>query len=455
MEIDLMITNARIHTRDDKKTIINPGEIAIDQGRFLAVAEIGDLKQQYSPRRTWDAGGKVILPGFINSHNHLFQVCLRGLGRDLRLVEWVTRSVSPAIGYYDQETIYWSAMAGCVEAIRSGTTTMLDYMYAVVKPMLCDAVVQAMVDTGIRGILGRGISDLPEMPWGDRSKIYAPMETNLADIQRLMDKYRQHQRIKIALAPSVIWNMTPDGLKSCAEFARKNSLLVTMHSLETDDDDEFAINRHGKALLPLLDDIGFLDSNFLLVHGVHIREADIKLLKRHRVKISHNPVSNMILASGVAPIPQLRSAGIKVSLATDGAASNDSQSMIEVMKHTALLHKVHNLDPTMVSAQDVVQMATSEGSEALLMEKEIGSLEVGKWADLVVFDMDKPNTQPCHDDIAALVYSGSSVNVHSVMVEGKFILEGGSFTSVNEVEVIKQVAEHTRRLIARSKAAHK
>jgi 5-methylthioadenosine/S-adenosylhomocysteine deaminase len=451
MEIDLLITNARIHTRNPENLIIDPGEITIDQGKILEVAPQHQLKQKYSPKRLWDASGKVILPGFINSHNHLFQVCLRGLGRDLHLIDWVNQGVRPALPYYDQETLYWAAMNGCVEAIRSGTTTMLDYMYAIIKPELCDPVIQAMIDTGIRGILGRGICDFSEMPWGEKSKIYEPIDVSLGDIERLMNKYGQNKRIKIALAPSVIWNMTAEGLKACADFAHRNSLLVSMHSLETVDDDEYAIKKYGKPLLPLLQEIGFLNSNFLLVHGVHIQAKDIEMLKRHNVKISHNPVSNMILASGVAPIPALRSAGIKVSLATDGAASNDSQSMIEVMKTTALLHKVHNLNAALVSAQEVMQMATSEGAEALKMEKEIGSLEAGKCADFVVFDMFKPNTQPCHDDIAALVYSGSGVNVHSVVIDGKFVFENGSFISVNEEEVLKQVANHTCQLLERSK----
>lgn len=448
--IDLLITNARILTLDEADRRYEPGALAILQGRIAALGPAEELRERFVAKSTWDAGGKVILPGLVNTHTHLFQTFMRGLGKDKPLVEWLTHSVRLVMPFLDEEACYLAAMTGCLEAVRSGTTTLLDYMYANLRPDFSDAVAQAFEDLGVRGVLGRGMSDTPEMPWGSRTLTYEPVENALSEMERLRQKYEGHPLIRVCAAPGAVWNMTREGLTAVATYSREYDLPVTMHVLESPIDDEYCQSHYARRTFALLDEIGMLSPKFIAVHGVHLQEEDLRLMRQHGVKFSHNPVSNMILGSGIAPLPEIVASGIPAGLGTDGAASNDSQNMLEVMKITAILHKASRLDASLIPAGQALLMATRIGAEVISLCDQIGSLQAGKCADLVVIDLEQPNTTPSFDPVASLVYSGNPSNIDSVMVHGRFILEHGQIVTQAEPEVLRRAACKARQLLEQS-----
>lgn len=444
---DLLIRNAKIWNAEGQSGSLSEVSVAIGNGRILEVGKPQSLETSYPAAKTWDAKGKLLLPGLLNTHCHLFQTFMRGLGKDLPFMDWMNSSVRLLMPMMDDEAVYLAAMVGCLEAIRTGTTTLVDFMYANVKPKLSDAVLRAFDDCGIRGMLARGFTDIDRFPGSPTPPAsWQRVEDTLADIERLRALYKGHPRIGFMLAPSVIWAMTREGLAETARYAKANDLVLTMHLLETADDDQFSLERYGKRTTRVLEEIGVLDAHFLAVHTVRLQEEDIRLFEQYRTKISHNPVANMILGSGAAPICELARRGIEISLGTDGAASNDSQNMIEVMKSAALLQKVHYRDTAALSARQVFSMATNQGAATIKMGDQIGALSPGMRADILVVDLEKPNTTPCYDPIASLVYSGSERNISSVFVEGSLVLEDGVFTRVDEGEIVRRAQKKAQDL---------
>lgn len=444
---DLLITNAKILDNVEHESLISDAAVAIQDGKILQIGKTQHLTEQYSAERSWDAGNKLLLPGFINTHCHLFQVFMRGLGKDLPFLDWMNQSVRVYMPLLDEEAVYLAAMMGCLEAIRSGTTTLVDFMYANVKPGMAGAVLKAFDDCGIRGFLAYGITDVAYLPGSTvPASTYDTVGNRIAQLEQMKADYKSNPRIQFMFAPSVMWGMTRDGLAELAQYAKSQKVSVTMHLLETGDDDEYSLSNYGLRTLPLLEKVGILDTDFLAVHTIQLEVEDLELLKRYNSTVSHNPVANMILGNGVAPIPELYKAGIKIGMGTDGAASNDSQNMIEIMKSAALLQKVHHRDPTALTARQVFSMATSDGAAAIFMEDQIGSLEPGKQADILVIDLDHPNTTPCYDPISSLVYSGTERNIDSVFVEGQLIFEGGKFTSIDEADLINRTQEKAQSL---------
>lgn len=444
---DLLITNARILSEEDQTLSEMDVSIAIQGGRILEIGEQKNLAGIYDARQTWDAKGKLLLPGLVNTHCHLFQTFMRSLGKELTFMDWVHRSVRLFMPLLDDEAIYLAAMIGCLEAIRTGTTTLVDYMYANVKPRNADAVLRAFDDCGIRGVLALGLTDVKQLPGSPvPSTTYSTVEDSLLDIERMKSDYVDHPRVSFMLAPSVIWGMTRDGLADAARYAKANNMVLTMHLLETADDDRFSQENYGKRTTRMLEDIGVLDANFLAVHAVRLIEEDFDLFERYHTSVSHNPVANMILGSGVAPVCELTRRGIPVGLGTDGAASNDSQNMIEVMKSAVLLQKVHHHDPNVITARQVFRMATSEGAETIKMGDQIGTLSPGKRADIIVVDLDLPNTTPWYEPVTSLVYSGSERNVSAVFIEGQLVLEAGKTTRVDEADLIRRAQQKAQEL---------
>jgi len=441
-KVDLIIENAKILDKSNSGSSSQNVSLVIDSGKILKIGDQDTLKTKYESNQVWDAGGKLLVPGFINTHCHLFQTFMRGLGKDLPFIQWMTNSVRLMMPNMDEESIYLSAMVGCMESIRSGVTTLVDFMYAHVKPHYADHVLRAFDDCGIRGVLARGMTDVDRLPGSPaRPASFATAEQSLAEIDRTRKIYENHPRISFALAPSVIWGMTYNGLKDIADYASKNKMLVTMHILETVDDDQYSQEKYGKSTMRTLEDIGILSTDFLGVHAIRLSDDDIGLFKQYNSRISYNPVANMILGSGVAPIVELSKQGIQISLGTDGAASNDSQNLIEVMKTGALLQKVYNRDSAALSAREIFSMATEQGAACINMQDKIGSLIEGKQADILAIDLQKPNTTPCYDPIASLVYSGNSENIASVFVEGELIYNQGKFTKINETDILAR-AQH-------------
>jgi 5-methylthioadenosine/S-adenosylhomocysteine deaminase len=451
--VDLLITNAKIIKEEAEKASMVSASVAVQTGRILEIQEgNSSLTELYHPSQTWDAHGKLLVPGFINTHCHLFQTFMRGLGKDLPFMDWMNRSVRLIMPNLDDEAVYLAAMMGCLEAIRTGTTTLIDFMYANVKPHLGDAVLRAFDDCGIRGVLACGMTDVEMLPGSSiPAASFSTVANSIIDLERMRADYGDHPRIGFMLAPSVIWGMTRDGLAEAARYAKSQDMVLTMHLLETADDDRFSQEMYGKRTTQVLEESGVLDANFLAVHTVRLQDEDIDLFEKYQARVSHNPVANMILGSGVAPVRTLTQRGIQIGLGTDGAASNDSQNMIEVMKAAVLLQKVHHCDPIALSARQVFSMATDEGAATVKMEDQIGSLTPGKRADILAVDLSLPNTTPCFDPIASIVYSASERNIRDVFIEGQLVLEGGQMTRVDEGDLARRAQQKAEELYRYSK----
>ncbi len=452
-EVDLIIKNARILNKNNDDGYTQDAMVIIHEGKILKIAGKQDPITNFSTGKIWDADGKLLLPGFINTHCHLFQTFMRGLGKDLTFIKWMNNSVRLLMPNMDEEAIYLAAMVGCMESIRSGVTTLVDFMYAHVKPHYADYVLKAFDDCGIRGVLARGMTDVDRLPGSSvRPASAAPASQSLLEVDRSRAMYAHHPRISFMLAPSVIWGMTDQGLKEIAAYARENNMIVTMHILETIDDDQYSLEKYGKSTMRVLEDVGILDTDFLGVHAIRLSEDDISLFKKYQTRISYNPLANMILGSGVAPIVELSKQGIPISLGTDGAASNDSQNLFEVMKTGALLQKVQNHDSAALSAWEIFSMATDQGAGCINMGDEVGSLVEGKKADLIAIDLNRSNTTPCYDPIASLVYSGNSENVTTVMVDGEIIFDQGRMTKIDEKDILIRAQQKAEELYRYSTA---
>lgn len=448
-KIDTIIKNAYLITMNEKREILPNACIAVEGDKILAVGTDAILTQ-YQADNTIDAAGQYVFPGFISTHSHLFQTMLKGLGRDKFLIDWLNSSVRVALHNYDEETVYYAALTGCMEAIRSGTTTILDYMYAHPIRGLDDCVTQAFEDIGIRGMLGRSYSTVGSFPKEIACPVVETEQDFFDDVRRLEQKYRGHSRIDVCMAPGIIWDHTDDGFREMRRTANELNMPITMHLVETLDDDAFSQKMYQEDTIPHLERMGILGPDFIAVHCVYMKDEDLDTFKKYDVKVSHNPNSNMVLASGVPRIPEMLNKGITVSLACDGSASNDTQNILEVIKAASLMQKVYHRDPSLMPASTVVELATLGGARAMGKERSIGSIEPGKKADLVIFDPLSPFSAPVHDPVSALVYSSSPSSIKTVMIDGKVVLKDGGMTTIDEEKVIRKAQRLAMRLVEKS-----
>ena len=455
VNVDLMITGATVITINPEREILYDASIAIDKDRIAAIETDPSVVSTWVPRKVIDAKDKVVFPGLVNTHNHLFQVLLKGLGDDLGKQDWVQKMTAPSSAHLTEEDCYAAAMLGSVEGLMTGTTTVIDYMYPHPKPFLSDAVIRAFKETGIRGILARSYLNTG-IENGLPPEIIQPVDVAMADCERLIDTYHNSEngRIKVWISPGTVWGQTREGILRGKEMADRYNTGMTMHVSETPWELECSQRMFGSRDLPMLDSLGVLGPNFLAVHCVYLNEHEIRILKLRDVRVAHATIANMYLSAGEAPVPEMLMAGITVGLGTDGAASNNNLNMVQMLKFTALFHKVMRHDPTVITAEKVLEMATIDGARALNLDKEVGSIEVGKKADLILVDFNSPDTTPNHHPVSSLVYSACGSEVKTVLVDGKVVVEDGKLLTVDEGRVLKEVTERAKSLAKRAGTDH-
>jgi 5-methylthioadenosine/S-adenosylhomocysteine deaminase len=432
----------------DQDTKILTGHALIIKGSEIKAIEPNEtIFEKYDSKKVIDGEDQFVFPGFINTHTHLFQNNLKGLGRDQLLFEWLDNSVRRAIPEIRFNDVYLAATAGCIENMRSGVTTVLDYMYAHGSQTgLDDAVVKAFDETGIRGILGRAQTDTRGFPEDVKCAVNETEDMFFADVDRLAKELNGHERITLAIAPGIIWDLTEAGFRKVRQYADKYGIRITMHLDETCDDDEYAKGEYGINAAEVLERNGLLGEDFIGVHLIQLDQKTLDILQKKGVKVSHNPVSNMIMASAVSPIPELMKRGLVISLGTDGAASNDTQNMLEVIKIAAILHKCFHQDAALLPAIEILKMATSEGAKVVGRENEIGSIETGKKADFFLFNPRNIACVPIADPITSLVYSANPTAIDTVVIHGKVVIEKGEIKTLDEDAVICNMQESAYRL---------
>lgn len=448
--IDLLVINATIITMDRERRILKEHGMAVQGDSIIEIGSSADLLKKYDSEKVLDVKGKYIFPGLVNTHNHMFQVLFKGIGKEKALLMWLEEAIQKPYFNITAEDIYLASTVSCIEQIKSGVTTVVDYQYAHGQPNLSDAVCQAMEDIGIRGILARGYTESSGFPKYTGKEIVETEDDFFKDVRRLHEKYKDSPTIDIALAPGIIWVMSEDGFRKCAELANELDTFNTIHTLETEEDNEYSIAEHGMSTIDFYEKTGILSSKFLAVHCAQINAEEIKKLKKYDVKVSYNAISNMLIGYKTLPVKELLEEGIIVGIATDGAASNDNQNMMEVLKVSTLWQKAFYRDPSVIPALKILEMATIDGADAIFKKEEIGSLEVGKKADFFVFNHLKCNTAPLYDPIISIVLSADENNVETSVIGGKVIMENYKIAGIDEEELYEKIQSAAEALWARS-----
>lgn len=450
-QVDLVVRNALIITQDEKRTVIDGGALAVQDGVILALDTVEAIDAQYTGRTVLEAAGRALFPGLLNVHTHLFQAAVKGLGEDMAVEQWVQAVTFPTAQALTARETYLLALVSCLENLRSGATTVVDFMYPLQNPELHAAVIQAMIDSGLRGRYTRTVNDSGESV-GVLPALIAPAEVTLAHAVELQRQYggAGDGRIDIGLAIGVIWGMTEPGLQAVRRTADATGMRITMHVNETPFDNFSSREHFGRDTVPMLAQVGLLGPDFLAVHCVHMNEDDIGCFADHGVPVAYNAVSNMYLGSGIPPILAMAAAGLTIGIATDGSGSNNCQDMLETLKFSALLQKVAARNAGAVLAQQALDWATRGGAAAIGMGGRVGSLEPGKQADFFLLNPFTPKAVPVHDPIATLVYSAGQANVDTVVVAGRVLMEGGEFCHLDEAALLEEAQAAAQQLARRS-----
>jgi len=434
---DLLVAGGTVVTMDRERRVIEDGAVAVRGGRVVAVGRRADLQRRYAAAEVINATGRAVIPGLINGHTHVPMVLFRGLADDLDLNEWLTKYIFPAEAKnVTEEFVRVGTRLGLAEMIRGGTTTYCDMYY------FEDAIAEETARAGVRGLLGETVIDFPvadNKTWAEAMR-YS---------ERFLSKWRGHPLVTPAVAPHAPYTVSEEHLREVRALADRLHSSVIIHVSETRKEVEDISKQKGARPVEYLARIGFLGPRTVAAHTVHINEAEVGLLKRHGVGSVHNPESNMKLASGVAPVPLMLREGLALGLGTDGAASNNDLSMWEAMDAAAKLHKLSSNDPRVVPAEDALALATIRGARALHMERDIGSLEAGKRADLVVVDLDELHQTPRYNIYSHLVYATKAADVRTVVIEGRVVMRDRRLLTLDE-PLVKRQARDFRARIARS-----
>ncbi len=428
MEADLVVKNGTILTFDSEATLLDEGWLSVKDNK---IDGLGKGKPP-AAKHTIDATGKVVMPGLINTHTHASMVLLRGLADDLPLHEWLFNNIFPIENKFARgDFVYWGTKLAAAEMLLSGTTTFNDMYYE--PDMICKAAKEA----GIRAVVSPAALDLPAR--GEPKAI-----TN--GVKKFMEKWAGDGLIVPSTGSHAIYTCSPELLMMLAKLAEEKGTVYHIHLSETEGEVKDSLKKHGKSPVEYLESLGVLSPRVLAAHCVHLSEEDIRILKKHDVKVAHNPESNMKLASGIAPIADLTRLGVCVSIGTDSAASNNNLNMFEALRLASFLQKISTKEPTVIPAKQALDMATIEGARALGLEGKIGSLETGKLADIIIIDLSVPNMQPLYNIYSQLAYSATGSEVETVIVNGKVVVRYGKVVSFDLGETVEKVREIAERI---------
>lgn len=408
------------------------GNLAIDGNRIIKVGDEGELPQDWKAERVIEGKDYFCLPGLINCHTHAAMTLLRSFADDLPLMYWLENKIWPMEALLTADDVYWGTMLALLEMIQSGTTTFNDMYF------FMDRAAEAVEESGMRACLARGlIGTGPEA------------EIGLLESKEFLEKWQgaANGRISIWLGPHAPYTCPPDYLDKVLALAQDYEAGIHIHVAETKDEVQQINDLYGKTPVEYLRDCGVFQFPTLAAHCVHLTGDDISILAETGTRVAHNPESNMKLASGIAPVPRLRAAGVIVGIGTDGAASNNNLDMLEEMHTAALLHKVNEMDPLALPAPQVLSMATRDGARALGLD-DVGILKPGYKADVILVDLHQAHLYPRHNLTAHLVYAAQAGDVDTVIIDGRIIMEERRVLTIDKERVIQEVEERVKRLVS-------
>jgi 5-methylthioadenosine/S-adenosylhomocysteine deaminase len=441
-DVALVVTGGTVVTMDASRRVLSPGAVAIDGERIVGVGTPDAIGRAFSAKRAIDATGKIVLPGLVNTHGHVPMVLYRGLADDLALMEWLERYIFPAEAKtVSPEMVRVGTRLAALEMIQSGTTTFTDMYY------FEEEIAKATRAAGLRAVLGQTIIRFPV------ADAKTP-EEELTRTEAFINAFKGDALITPAVAPHSAYTLEKTTLLATRDLALKYSVPLVIHLAETEDEVRILKEQAGLTPAGYLESIGFWAPRTIAAHAVWISDEDIAILKRRGVGVSHNPESNMKLASGVAPVPKYLAAGVALGLGTDGAASNNDLDMFEAMRQASFLHKLQSRDPRVVPASTALEMATLGGARALGMAHEIGSLENGKRADLIVVGMRRARQTPRYDALSHLVYATRGDDVETTIVNGHVLMHERKMLTLDEATVLREAeafAEKVRAAVAQNR----
>ncbi len=437
--VSLVVVGGTVLTQNAAHTVLSPGAVAIDGTDIVEVGTPEAMAAKYRAAQTIEARDQLVLPGLVNTHTHAPMVMYRGLADDLALMDWLQKYIFPAEAKtVSPELVRVGSRLAALEMIESGTTTFADMYY------FEEEIARATFEAGLRGVLGETIIQFPV------ADAKTPAE-GLARAERFIKEFKDNGLVTPAVAPHALYTNDKATLVASAELGRKYGVPVIIHFAETEDEVKIARERYNTTPAGYLESIGFWGPKTLAAHAIWVTDDDLAILKRHSVGLSHNPESNMKLASGAAPVGKYVAAGMALGLGTDGAASNNDLDMFEAMRQASFLAKHATKDPTAVPALTALDMATIGGARALGMERLIGSLEAGKRADLITVSMSAARQTPLYNAVSHLVYTTRGDDVRTTIVNGKVLMRDRQVKTLDRAAVIADA----NRLASKVRAAVK
>jgi 5-methylthioadenosine/S-adenosylhomocysteine deaminase len=434
--LDLLISGGTVVTMDAEFRVIEDGAVAVEGDTIAAIGKRAELEARIRAAKTIDARGALLTPGMINGHAHAAMSLFRGVAEDHSLDDWLQRYIFPAEARnVTEDFVLWGTRLGVLEMLRGGVTTYADMYYYE------DVVAQVTKEAGMRGVLGETILDFP-------APDNKTPDAALAYTAKFIDKWKGDPLITPAVAPHSIYTLSTETLKKTAVLARSKGAPILMHIAEAPFESEQSRAKHGGSPVHYLEAIGMLGPEVIGAHCVWVDAADIDTLVRRGVGAVHNPSSNMKLASGVMPVVQMLAAGVPIGLATDSAASNNNQDLFQEMNIAAKLQKVTRMDPRALPARQVVEMATIGGARALHLDKKIGSLEVGKQADIVLIGTGATHSTPMYNVYSQLVYALNAHDVLTVVIAGKIVMEVRVMYTMDKPAILAKAHEYQRKVAA-------
>lgn len=449
----MLFTNATIITMNPTRDIITSGAIAIKDNRIAAIGKTDALLPQFGDEQVIDVKGKLILPGLIDTHVHLAQALIRGCADDMALIQWLCERVWVLQGNFTHDDGYVSARLCIAEMLKSGTTTFLESMLA--HRYGFDGIARAVDESGIRACLAGIVMDIGTYATQSSSMHPGMVESRATSLFGVLDMHSKwhgaaNDRVHVWFGPRTPGGVSSELYREMSDYAHQRDMGITIHLAEVEADKIFLDEKYGLSPVYYAESVGLLGPKTVLVHMVWLTQADIDKLAETRTSVSHNPSSNSKLASGVCKVPQMLVSGVNVALGCDGGPSNNDYDLVREMKLAAIIHKAVTNDPLIVPAETVLEMATINGARALGLEQEIGSLEVGKKADLVVIDLNRLHTTPSPNPISSLVYAATGAEVDTVVVDGRIVVEHGRLLTMDEDEVMEQAHQHAGALYRRA-----
>lgn len=419
---------------DSKFTVIKDGAIAVNNGKIEAIGNYEDITSGFNSDKVIGGKNRVVIPGLVNTHTHAAMVYFRGLADDLPLKEWLENHIWPAEAkWLSPEFVSDAVELACLEMLKAGITAYNDMYF------FGDSAGISTKKMGMRAVIGVGILDFPTAAAKTTEEYFEKAEAFIRN-------WKDDNLITPCIAPHALYTCGTETLKRTRRLADKHYVPIHTHLSETEWEIGEIKSRFGMLPVKYLDSIGFLDKKVLAAHCVWLEDEEIEILASRGVGVSHCVESNLKLASGIAPVPKMLKAGIKVTLGTDGAASNNDIDILSEMSTAAKLHKAASKDPTVLDSRTALLMATRWGAEAIGLGDITGSLEKDKAADLVVINLDKPHLTPIYDIYSHIVYSAKASDVETVMVDGNVIVENSRLKNSNESEIIQKAKEWGKRI---------